>query len=61
MRASLIKYAKRYDVIFVVLGTAFSSGMIYLKDWPGWALLIVMVLREFLGYMALLSKERDDA
>jgi hypothetical protein len=61
MRDSLRRYAKRYDVLFVVFGTALTSGMIYLKDWPGWALLIVMVLREFFGYMALLSKERDDA
>ena len=57
MKDSLKKYAKRYDVVFVTIGTAISGTLVYMQDWPVWAIFLVIAAREFFGFMAMLSKE----
>lgn len=59
MKGSLKKYAKRYDVLFIVGGTVLASLAIRAEEAPWWALTCVIVLREVFGYMALLSKDRE--
>ena len=59
MKASLKKYAKRYDVIFIVGGTAMASFAVQAEEAPWWVLSCVIVMREIFGFMALLSKDND--
>lgn len=59
MKDSLKKYAIRYDFLFVTFGTAISGTLVYMKDWPVWAIFLVILAREFIGFMAMLSKDRE--
>lgn len=59
MKKTLIAYAKRYDVLFSFGGTLVSALFVYAEKLPIWAILVVIVIREICGFMALLSKERD--
>jgi hypothetical protein len=60
VKETLKKYAKRYDVIFSFGGTFISAAFVYAEKLPIWAILAVIFAREVCGFMAMLSKERDE-
>jgi hypothetical protein len=60
MKQTLIRYAKRYDVIFSFGGTFISSVFVYADKLPIYAIIAVILIRELCGFMAMLAKEREE-
>jgi hypothetical protein len=60
VKQTLIRYAKRYDVIFSFGGTFISSVFVYADKLPIYAIIAVILIRELCGFMAMLAKEREE-